>query len=62
MNKDTKTTTFEEMVDSGVAQIWAAMGKGESLKGQVSLIVMASAQWGAENARRYDAKLARQGK
>jgi hypothetical protein len=57
MNTDTKQTTFEKMVESGVAQIWATLGKGEDLQGAVSLIVMASAQWGAENARRADAKM-----
>lgn len=44
-----KEVTLDQMVEFGIGRILQAFGKGEDLKGAVTSIVIASAQWGRDN-------------
>lgn len=46
-----EVSDFDKQVEAGVRDIIKAFGKGEDLRGAVSLIVDRSARWGYDNAK-----------
>ena len=48
MNKD---ITFDQMVDSAVAQVIRSFGKGEDLRGACWCIVSSTARWAQEQEK-----------
>lgn len=51
-----KRLTYDEMVDEGVKLVISAFGKGEDLRGSVSLMVSATALWTEANLKEKEKK------
>ena len=53
-----KPLTYNEMVDEGVRLILTAFGKGEDLRGAVSMIVIGTSNWTEANIKAANDKIA----
>lgn len=51
-----KRLTYDEMVDEGVKLVIGAFGKGEDLRGAVSMIVIGTSNWTEANLKEKEKK------
>lgn len=62
MAKKLKPLTLEEMIDEGVKLVIGAFGKGEDLRGAVTMIIVGTSNWTEQNLKEYDKNIKRSAK